>query len=139
MAYLMALMFPFCSSADQVTPHPTDAPPLTDQVTARVLDAQLHQLAGAGAVGRGVLRSRPFIGATGLSSTSLSLGMSVQVTKSNQKKLPVPSSTCLMTVLLSCNECLTTRRIRFSTLQEQRQAMDEFHSGQVNILMATQV
>ena len=80
MACLIAPKLSFYSSTDQATPHPIDAPPLADQVTALVLDALLHQLAGAGVVGRGVLRSRPFIGETGLNSTSLSLGMSVKVT-----------------------------------------------------------
>ena len=50
------------------------------QVTALVLDALIHQLSGAGIVGQGRLRSRPFVGETGSSSTSLGLGMGVKVT-----------------------------------------------------------
>ena len=49
------------------------------KVSALVLDALLHQLDGAGLVQKGALRSRPFIGETGLSSTSLSLGMNIKV------------------------------------------------------------
>ena len=52
---------------------------IAHQVTALVLDALIHQLAGAGIVGQGRLRSRPFIGETGSSSTSLGLGMGVKV------------------------------------------------------------
>ena len=44
-----------------------------------MLDALLHQLVGAGVAGRGELRSRPFIGETGISSSSLSQGMSIKV------------------------------------------------------------
>ncbi|GAX76911.1 hypothetical protein CEUSTIGMA_g4357.t1 [Chlamydomonas eustigma] len=70
------------------------------KVTALVLDALMHQLVGAGVVTAGAIRSRPFIGETGISSTSLSLAMN---------------------------------------LKEQRQLMEEFQSGSLNLLIATQV